>query len=104
MEGMRTAPEYMQVKYSKSNFKHLSDITAMVINYFVKNLSELLTDSNIQIARASVECLKECLTTATTLYQRKFLDFLKVSRKFSKHSIKMLDINSDFVSRRNNNR
>lgn len=81
VEWMRTAPEYMQVKYSKSSFKHLSEIMALVMKYFVKHLSELLTESNIGIARAAVECLKECLTTATTLYQRKFLDFLKMSRK-----------------------
>lgn len=84
VEGMRTAPEYMQVKYSKSNYKCLSEVTALVLKHFLKDLSDLLTESNIQIARAAVDCLKECLTTAAALYQRKFLDFLKVSREYSK--------------------
>lgn len=81
-EWMRSAPEYMQIKYSKSSFKYLSEITALILKNFVKELPNLLTESNIQMARAAVECFKECLTTAATLYQRKIIEFLKVSRKY----------------------
>lgn len=82
-EWMRSAPEYMQIKYSKSNFKFLSEIAALILKNFVKDLPNLLTESNIEMAHAAVECFKECLTTAATLYQRKLIEFLKVSRKYS---------------------
>lgn len=80
---MRSAPEYMQIKYSKSNFKCLSEITALILKNFIKDLPDLLTESNIKTAHAAAECFKECLSTATSLYQRKIIEFLKVSRKYS---------------------
>lgn len=87
---MRLAPEYMQIKYSKSNFKYLSEITALILNNFVKDLPDLLTESNIQMAHAAVECFKECLTTAAALYQRKIIEFLKVSRMYSSIQIRYI--------------
>lgn len=81
VEGMRSAPEYKQIKYSKSNFKYLCDISALILNYFVKDLSSMLNETDIEMAHASIDAFHECLTTATVLYQRKFMDFLKVLRK-----------------------
>lgn len=78
---MRSAPDYKQIKYSKSNFKYLCDISAFILKYFVKDLSDLLDETNIEVAHASVNVFRECLITATDLYQRKFADFLKVLRK-----------------------
>lgn len=82
VEGMRLAPEYKQIKYSKSNFKYLCDISALMLKHFIKVLSNMLNDSDIKLAHASVDCFLECLTTTAVLYQRKFMDFLKVLRKF----------------------
>lgn len=87
VEGMRSAPEYKQIKYSKSNFKYLCDIAALLLKYFVKDLASMLNDLDIKMALASVEVFHECLTTATILYQRKFMEFLKILRKYDKVSI-----------------
>lgn len=81
VEGMRSAPEYKQIKYSKSNFKYLCDIAALMVKYFVKDIENMINDTDIALAHAAVDCLHECLKTATVLYQRKFLDFLKILRK-----------------------
>lgn len=81
VEGMRSAPEYKQIKYSKSNFKYLCDIAALMVKYFVKDMHKIINDTDIEMAHAAVDCLHECLKTATVLYQRKFLDFLKVLRE-----------------------
>lgn len=83
VEEMRSAPDYKQIKYSKSNFKYLCDISALVLKYFVKDLSNMLEQSDIKMAHASMDVFHECLTTATVLYQRKFMDFLKVMRKLN---------------------
>lgn len=81
VEGMRLAPDYKQIKYSKSNFKYLCDISALMLKYFVKKLPTMLDDSSISLAQASIDCFYECLGTAKALYQRKFSTFLKVLRK-----------------------
>lgn len=52
-----------------------------MLKYFIKNLATMLDDSSIEVAHAAVDCFHECLTTAITLYERKFNDFLKVLRK-----------------------
>lgn len=83
VEGMRSAPEYKQIKYSKSNFKYLCDISALLLKCFIKDLSSMLDETDIKMANAAVDCFVECLTTATVLYQRKFMDFLKILRKLN---------------------
>lgn len=85
VEGMRSAPEYKQIKYSKSNFKYLCDIAALMVKHFVKYMPNIINDTDIEMAHAAVDCLLECLKTATVLYQRKFIDFLKILRKFFLH-------------------
>lgn len=102
VEGMRSAPEYKQIKYSKSNFKYLSDIAALMVKYFIKDMSNIINDTDIELAHAAVDCLLECLKTATVLYHRKFADFLKVLREFifirSNRSLKS-PINREFIYR-----
>lgn len=83
VEGMRLAPDYKQIKYSKSNFKHLCDLSGLMLKNFVKNLPNMMNDSGIQMAHASVDCFYECLATAKALYQRKFDVVLKVLRKLN---------------------
>lgn len=83
VEGMRLAPDYKQIKYSKSNFKYLCDLSGLMLKNFVKNLPNMLDDSGIQMAHASVDCFYECLATAKALYQRKFDAVLKVLRKLN---------------------
>lgn len=78
---MRSAPDYKQIKYSRSNFKYLCDISALMLKYFIKNLANMLDDTGVEMAHASVDCFRECLTTAIALYERKFIDFLKILRK-----------------------
>lgn len=87
VEGMRSAPEYKQVKYSKSNFKYLCDIAALMLKYFINDMPNIINDTDIEMAHAAVDCLNECLRTATVLYQRKFTDFLKILRKCFKHNL-----------------
>lgn len=82
VEEMRSAPDYKQIKYSRSNFKYLCDISALILKYFIKDLANMLDGSGIEMGHASVDCFRECLTTAIALYERKFIDFLKVLRKF----------------------
>lgn len=81
VEGMRCAPDYKQIKYSRSNFKYLGDMSAFMLKYFIKTLATMLDDSGINVAHAAVDCFHECLTTAIALYERKFNEFLKVLRK-----------------------
>lgn len=81
VEGMRSAPEYKQIKYSKSNFKYLCDIAALMVKHFIKDMQDLINETDIKMAHAATDCLLECLKTATALYQRKFIDFLKILRK-----------------------
>lgn len=83
VEGMRSAPEYKQIKYSKSNFKYLCDIAALMVKYYVKDMPNIINDTDIEMAHAAIDCLFECLKTATVLYQRKFIDFLKILRKYT---------------------
>lgn len=83
---MCSAPDYKQIKYSKSSFKYLSEISSFILKYFIRDLPNNLNNTDIKVSLASVECFHECLTTATTLYQRKFEnDFLKVLRKSNQH-------------------
>lgn len=78
VQCMCSAPDYKQIKYSKSNFKYLAEITAFVMKYFVKDLIDAMGDAEVGTSVAATECLYECLKTATILYQRKFdKEFLK---------------------------
>lgn len=80
---MCSAPEYKQIKYSKSNFKFLAEITVFVLKYFVQDLPEAMGAEEIATSAAATECFYVCLKTATTLYQRKFeKEFLKYLRMF----------------------
>lgn len=83
VEGMRSAPEYKQIKYSKSNFKYLCDIAALMVKHFIKDMQNIINKPDIEMAHAAVDCLLECLKTAAVLYQRKFIDFLKILRKYT---------------------
>lgn len=83
IEQMRTAPEYKQTKYSKSNFKYLCDLSALILKYFIKNLPSILNDNLIEMAHSSVNCFRECLITTVDLYQRKFTDYLKVLGEYT---------------------
>lgn len=78
---MRSAPEYKQIKYSKSNFKYLCDISALLLKCYIKDLPNMVNAGSIEMAHISVDCFRECLTTAVALYERKFADFLKVLGK-----------------------
>lgn len=82
VESMRLQPEYKQIKYSKSSFKYLTDISALLLKHFMYSLMEIIDTGDIDIAIASVESFQECLATAIKLYCRKLPDFLKVLRKF----------------------
>lgn len=81
VEAMRSAPEYKQIKYSKSNFKYLCDISALLLKHYIKVLPNMINDQSVEMAHASIDCFRECLTTAVVLYERKFTDFLKVLSK-----------------------
>lgn len=82
VQSMCSAPEYKQIKYSKSNFKYLAEITAFVLKYFVQDLPEAMGDEEIATSAAAADCFYVCLKTATTLYQRKFeKELLKYLRK-----------------------
>lgn len=78
VEAMRSAPEYKQIKYSKSNFKYLCEISALLLKHYINVLPNMIDEQSIEMAHASVDCFRECLTTAVVLYERKFADFLKV--------------------------
>lgn len=80
--SMRTAPEYKQIKYSKSNFKYLKESAKIIFSIFVKNLIEIFDEFDAKTAYLAVECLRQCLTTAVNLYERKIDQFLIVFRKF----------------------
>lgn len=82
VQSMCSAPEYKQIKYSKSSFKHLAEMTAFVLKYFVQDLPEAMDDDEISVSTAAIDCFLVCLKTATALYQRKFeKEFLKYLRK-----------------------
>lgn len=80
--AMRTAPEYKQIKYSKSNFKYLKETSKIIFSIFFKNLLEIFDEFDAKTAHLAVECLRQCLTTAVNLYKRKIDQFLIVFRKF----------------------
>lgn len=82
VEAMRTAPDYKQIKYSRSNFKYLSEISKLIFRNFVQHLKNVIDKFDTKTAQLSVECLRQCLTTAVKLYKRKFNDFLLVLRNY----------------------
>lgn len=79
---MCTAPEYKQIKYSKSNFKYLKETTKIIFSVFVKNFIETFDEFDAKTAYLAVECFRQCLTTAVKLYERKMDQFLIVFREF----------------------
>lgn len=38
----------------------------------------MFDDSGIELVHASVDCFRECISTAVALYERKIGDFLKI--------------------------
>lgn len=78
VQAMSSAPDYKQIKYSKSSFKFLSEVTALVLKCFVLDLPEVMGEADIGISVAATECFYECIKSATVLYQRKLdPEFLK---------------------------
>lgn len=78
VQTMCSAPDYKQIKYSKSNFKYLAEVAAFVLKYFVQDLPEAMGEAEIDVSVAATECFYECIKSATMLYQRKFdKEFLK---------------------------
>lgn len=81
IEAMCTAPEYKQIKYSKSNFRCLQESSKIIFSLFVKDLVEVFDEFDAKTAYLAVECFRQCLTTAVQLYERKMDQFLVVLRK-----------------------
>lgn len=83
IEAMCTAPEYKQIKYSKSNFKYLKESSKIIFTIFVKNLIEIFDEYDAKMAYLAIECFRQCLTTAVKLYERKMDQFLILFREYS---------------------
>lgn len=81
IETMCTAPEYKQIKYSKSNFKYLTESSRIIFSIFLKNFIEIFDEFDAKTAYLAIECFRQCLTTAVKLYERKLDQFLIVCRK-----------------------
>lgn len=73
---MRSAPDYLQIKYSKSNFRNLSEISSIIFTKFIVNLEDVFKNYDDITALNAVECFFQCITSAVTLYERKFKEFL----------------------------
>ncbi|XP_053673682.1 Fanconi anemia group I protein [Anopheles nili] len=78
LEGLRTMPDYWQVTHSKRMFNHLCECTKLVYDRCVKKTTELVGNGGLNVAHAAVDCLKQGLTSAIELYERKFNDFLQL--------------------------
>ncbi|XP_031616603.1 Fanconi anemia group I protein [Contarinia nasturtii] len=95
VEEMRSAPDYKQIKYSKSNYKYLREISALILKFFVKDLANMLDDFGIEMAHAAVNCFRECISTATALYERKFIEFLK---SLVIENVHLKDVNTNLIN------
>lgn len=76
VEAMRSAPEYLQIKFSKSNFQNLCEISSIVYTKLVSNLEAALDNFDELTAFHATDCFLQCLTSAVSLYDRKFKEFL----------------------------
>lgn len=88
IEAMCTAPEYKQIKYSKTNFKYLCESSKIIFVHFVKNLIGIFDEFDAEMAYLAVECFRQCLTTAVKLYERKIDQFLIYMRKFTARRVR----------------
>lgn len=78
IEEMHNAPSYKQMKYSKSSFSSLCDITKITLKVYIQNTIDLLENDKLSLAYHGVDCFRRCLTTADYLYKRKFAEFLRL--------------------------
>ncbi|KAL1398799.1 hypothetical protein pipiens_008679 [Culex pipiens pipiens] len=78
LEALRTTPEYWQIKHSKRIFHHLCECGKIAYDRCVKRTNELCSNGNVQVALAAVECFRQALLTALAVYERKFVDFLRM--------------------------
>lgn len=76
VEAMRSAPEYLQIKFSKSNFQNLCEISSIVYTKFVSNLEAALDNFDELTSFHATDCFLQCLTSVVSLYDRKFKEFL----------------------------
>lgn len=76
VEDMRNAPDYLQLKYSKSSFRNLCEISSIIFSKFIANFGNVFEDYDDVTALNAIECFLQCMISAVTLYDRKFKEFL----------------------------
>lgn len=78
--AMRLAPDYQQIKYSKSNFRNLIEVSSIIFTNFIKNIENAIEHFEATAVGLSIEAFFQCLTTAVKLYDRKIGQFFESFR------------------------
>lgn len=78
IDEMHTSPSYKQIKYRKSSFQTLCQTMSLIFKIYVINTIECLDKEKLEIACLGVDCFHRCLSAADILYERKFMEVLKM--------------------------